>query len=200
MLSAATSRTHTSTREVIGIYRNDEELSIAINDLINAGISSSHIGLVANKNAVKEQLEQSYREVSASPSTPHFKVEFVGKRSAKSNISLRLGGLGPLNPCQDNPEVVASRSVLASAAFKTITGESKNFQYGLSTVEQLVKPSKIAEPNSVSTLAEALVDDRLLLLVSEQDSKMNTAKEVLEFSNSVDEGIVEVSSGLNALD
>lgn len=185
--------------EIVGIYETDEELDIAITDLIDAGFSSRQFGLMARKDAVREQLNEVYREVSTLPEAPLHQLEFVGKHATHSNIALRLGGLGSLKSSPDSSEVVASRSVLLGAALAVVTGKIKRFPSGIAALTKLPQSNPTTEPQPIQPIAEALVDDRLLLMVSEPSTKkMSIAKEVLELSDSLDEGIISIAANMQA--
>ena len=183
--------------EVVGIYETDEELDIALRDLVDAGFSSAQFGLMASKAAVREQLSEVYREV-VSEISPMPNVEFIGKPSSGSNIPLRLGGLGTLRSTPAETEVVASRSVLINAALSVSTGVIKRFPTGVAALTDAnALEAKMDTTPIVKPVAEALVDDRLLLMVSEQDKKkITTAREVLELSDSMDEGIIALETTL----
>lgn len=197
--AVAPGNTSTPVHEIVGIYETDEELDIAITDLIDAGFSSSQFGLMARKNAVREQLNEVYREVSSLPEAPLHQLEFVGKRATHSNIPLRLGGLGSLKSSPNSGEVVASRSVLLGAALAVVTGKIKRFPSGIAALTKLTKTNACTESQPIQPIAEALVDDRLLLMVSEPSArKMSMAKEVLELSDSLDEGIISVEASIQA--
>lgn len=196
MLSAAAVPDKTPIKEIIGIYENDQELNIAIGDLIDAGFNSVQIGLVARKEAVRERLSEVYRDVMTSPATPSHLVEFVGRQASSSIISHNLGSLGSLSKTAGNGDVVASRSILLSAALKQITGEVMSFPSGVAALSNPAVLAKNEEPEPHKCICEALVDDRLLLMVSEPSKMLNVAKDVLDISDSIDEGIIEIDTRL----
>lgn len=181
-----------SIHEIIGIYANNEEIDIALADLFNAGFDSSQIGLVAHKDAIRKQLAKTYRETSDSTVGPARQMEFVGKRTDHSALASHLGGLGSLGSTATN-NIVASRSVLVKAAKASATGEVIGFSTGLAVLNRLPAKAK-KEFKPAEPLLEALEDDRLLLCISGKKSgNLAAAKLVLDFSDSIDEGVYEVA-------
>ena len=157
-------RTEQPIQEIVGIYTNNEEIDIALSDLRDAGFGPSQTGLIANKNAVRNELSAIYTEVPASSLSPAVQMDFVGKRTNHSQLASHLGGLGSLGaPASNN--VVVSRSILVGAAKAATSREVEQFPTGVAVLDRM--PAMVQEEvNLAKSLVNALEDDRFLLCVS----------------------------------
>lgn len=193
MTSAAVEQIERPIQEIVGIYASNEEIDIALSDLLSAGIDASQTGLIAHRDTVSSQLQEIYRESPVHSLSPSIQIDFVGQRTDHSQLASQFGALGSAGGSSDG-DIVASRSILVEAARAATGGNPSMFPTGLTALNRL--PDTHSQSiNFEEPLINALEDERLLLCISGRDnSKVLAAKLALDFSDSIDEGILEIET------
>lgn len=184
-MSTPEALTPTNVREAVGIFFNATSAENTIADLKAQGFSSEGIGLLANRETVKDKLSHLYDEVSDhGPNEP--KTAFVNKESVKGSTNSFVGSLSFIGAAALGSTAVASAALLGSPVLVGLAALA--FGGGIAAVM-----GKIISKSDADYLKEQLDEGHILLFVRTMDPhRERLALEILSRHGAFDSKIIDV--------